>query len=49
MSSDTAGKLDVIKDALKRSEEYYNCKFDYIVDLDATAPPNHFSHRDFLR
>lgn len=38
MASDTAGKLDVIKDALIRSEEYYNRKFDYHVDLDATAP-----------
>ena len=38
MSSDTAGKLDVIRDAFKRSEEYYNSKFDYLVDLDATAP-----------
>ena len=38
MSSDTAGKLDVIRDAFKRSEEYYKCKFDYLVDLDATAP-----------
>ena len=38
MSSDTAGKLDVIRDAFKRSEKYYNCKFDYLVDLDATAP-----------
>ena len=38
MASDTAGKLDVIKDAFKRSEEYYNKTFDYLVDLDATAP-----------
>jgi CMP-N,N'-diacetyllegionaminic acid synthase len=38
MASDTAGKLDVIKDAFKRSEEYYNKKFDYLIDLDATAP-----------
>ncbi len=38
MASDTAGKLDVIKDAFKRSEEYYNTKFDYLIDLDATAP-----------
>lgn len=38
MSSDTAGKLDVIKDAFVRSEEYYNKTFDYLVDLDATAP-----------
>ncbi|MDD2384940.1 MAG: acylneuraminate cytidylyltransferase family protein [Sulfurospirillaceae bacterium] len=38
MASDTAGKLDVIKDAFKRSEEYYNKTFDYLIDLDATAP-----------
>jgi CMP-N,N'-diacetyllegionaminic acid synthase len=38
MASDTAGKLDVIKDVFKRSEEYYNRTFDYLMDLDATAP-----------
>jgi len=38
MASDTAGKLDVIKDAFKRSEDYYSKTFDYLVDLDATAP-----------
>ncbi len=38
MASDTAGKLDVIRDAFKRSEEYYNRTFDYLIDLDATAP-----------
>jgi len=38
MASDTAGKLDVIKDAFQRSETHYNKKFDYLVDLDATAP-----------
>ena len=38
LASDTAGKLDVIKDAFLRSEEYYNKKFDYLIDLDATAP-----------
>jgi len=38
MASDSAGKLDVIKDAFKRSEEYYNRTFDYLIDLDATAP-----------
>lgn len=38
MASDTAGKLDVIKDAFQRSEKYYNEKYDYLVDLDATAP-----------
>lgn len=38
MASDIAGKLDVIKDAFKRSEEYYSKTFDYLIDLDATAP-----------
>ncbi|MCX6050944.1 MAG: acylneuraminate cytidylyltransferase family protein [Campylobacterales bacterium] len=38
MASDTAGKLEVIRDAFIRSEEYYNEKFDYLIDLDATAP-----------
>lgn len=38
MASDTAGKLDVIKDAFKRCEEHYNKTFDYLIDLDATAP-----------
>ena len=38
MASDTAGKLDVIRDAFVRSEKYYNTKFDYLIDLDATAP-----------
>jgi len=38
LATDTAGKLDVIKDAFLRSEEFYNKKFDYLIDLDATAP-----------
>ena len=38
MASDTAGKLDVIKDAFVRSEAYYKTTFDYQIDLDATAP-----------
>ena len=38
MASDTAGKLDVIKDAFLRSEAYYGETFDYLIDLDATAP-----------
>ena len=38
MASDIAGKLDVIRDAFVRSEEYYGTKFDYLIDLDATAP-----------
>ena len=38
LSSDTAGKLDVIKDAFLRSEEHYRTRFEAIVDLDATSP-----------
>lgn len=38
MASDTAGKLNVIKDAFVRSEAYYQKRYDYLVDLDATAP-----------
>lgn len=38
MASDTAGKLGVIRDAFKRSEEHYRQTFEYLVDLDATAP-----------
>ena len=38
MASDTAGKLDVIRDAFVKSEVHYNEKFDYLIDLDATAP-----------
>ena len=38
LASDTAGKLDVIKDAFIRSEEYYDEEFEYLIDLDATAP-----------
>jgi CMP-N,N'-diacetyllegionaminic acid synthase len=38
MASDTAGKLDVIRDAFIRSEAHYQETFDYLIDLDATAP-----------
>ncbi len=38
MASDRAGKLDVIRDAFIRSEEHYKTSFDYLIDLDATAP-----------
>lgn len=38
LSTDQAGKLQVIRDAFVRSEEFYQTKFDYLVDLDATSP-----------
>jgi len=38
LASDTAGKLQVIQDAFNRSESHYGRKFDFLIDLDATAP-----------
>lgn len=38
LASDNAGKLAAIQDAFIRSEAHYNTQFDYLIDLDATAP-----------
>lgn len=38
LSNDSAGKLNVIKDAFKKSEEFYSINFDFHFDLDATSP-----------
>lgn len=38
LASDTAGKIDVIKDAFIRSEAHYKTTYDVLVDLDATSP-----------
>lgn len=38
MASNTAGKIEVIQDATKRAQEYYDTDFDYVIDLDVTAP-----------
>lgn len=38
LASDTAAKLPVIRDALLKSEKHYECEFDVIIDLDASAP-----------
>ncbi|MCW0188852.1 acylneuraminate cytidylyltransferase family protein [Campylobacter lari] len=38
MATDNAGKLQVIQDAVIRSEKYYQEKYDIVVDLDATSP-----------
>jgi CMP-N,N'-diacetyllegionaminic acid synthase len=38
MASDNAAKLPVIRDAFIKSEEYYNERFDILVDLDVTSP-----------
>ncbi len=38
MATDTASKLDVLKHLLNFCEAEENIKYDYIVDLDPTAP-----------
>lgn len=38
MASDSAGKLPAIRDAFVRSEAHYEKQFDYLIDLDASAP-----------
>ena len=38
LSTDKAGKYPVIKHALFEAEDYFNIKYDNIVDLDVTTP-----------
>ena len=38
LSNSTAPKIPVIKDALLKSESYFNTIFDYIVALDISSP-----------
>ncbi len=38
LATDTAGKIGVLKDLLTTSELRYECQFDYVIDLDITAP-----------
>lgn len=38
LASDSAGKLDAIRDILIYKEEAVKLKFDYILDLDVSAP-----------
>jgi len=38
LATDTAGKLDVIRDAFIRSENHFKKTFDVLIDLDATSP-----------
>ena len=38
LSSDKTAKLPVIRDALLRSEKYFNKVFDYVIDLDISSP-----------
>lgn len=38
LATDKSGKLNVIQDALLKSEEHYKKQFDFICDLDVTSP-----------
>lgn len=38
LSSDTAGKVDVIRHSFLQCEKIYNEKYDLIVDLDVSSP-----------
>ncbi len=38
LSGDRVAKVTVIKDALIRAENSFNCEFDYLIDLDITSP-----------
>lgn len=38
LATDTAGKVGVIKHALKSCEKYFKEKFDCVMDLDVTSP-----------
>lgn len=38
LALDNSPKISVIKDALKKSEKYFEIKYDYIFDLDVTSP-----------
>jgi CMP-N,N'-diacetyllegionaminic acid synthase len=38
LASDTAGKIDTIKDLLLYEESLVNYKYDFVLDLDVTSP-----------
>ena len=38
LATDKAGKLQVIRHVLLKSEKFFNQKFDIVIDLDATSP-----------
>ena len=38
LSGDTVPKLDVIRDALIKSEQHFNTTFDFVFDFDITSP-----------
>ncbi|WP_433901932.1 cytidylyltransferase domain-containing protein [Sphingobacterium puteale] len=38
LATDSAGKVDAIRDLLNYAENKYNVRFDYVLDLDITSP-----------
>lgn len=38
LATDTAGKIDVIKDVLIQQEKVNHIEYDYVLDLDVTSP-----------
>lgn len=38
LASDTAGKIDAIRDVKNYAEQKNNVKYDYVLDLDVTSP-----------
>jgi len=38
LSSNTSAKMPVIQHAVREAEKFYQKKFDFIIDLDATSP-----------
>jgi CMP-N-acetylneuraminic acid synthetase len=38
LATDTAGKIDTIRDLLHFSEVQHKCRYDFVLDLDVTSP-----------
>ncbi len=38
LASDTAGKVDAIRDLVTYAEQKHNCRFSYVLDLDISSP-----------
>ena len=48
LAADTMGKIPVIRHAVEFCEEEEGCSYDYVVDLDATAPIRKVSDVDAM-
>lgn len=38
LASDTAGKIDAIKDAWQYAKNFHSKEYDYVIDMDVTSP-----------